>query len=125
MIGYPGETMEQMNRTIKFAIELNPDYLQFGITTLFPSTNIYKEALYNKFLENDFWRELAKNPPDKIVPPFASEKYTREELENILKKAYSKFYFRPGYIFKRLSKIRSLSEFTRQIKAGYQLAFGK
>ncbi|NTW33919.1 MAG: radical SAM protein [Bacteroidetes bacterium] len=125
MLGYPGETIEQMNRTIKFAIELNPDYLQFGITVLLPSTTIYQEALKNKFLKNDFWRELAKDPPETIIPPIASEKYSRDELEKILEKAYSKFYFRPRYLLKKLFKIRSFTQLARQLKAGFHLAFSK
>lgn len=118
MLGYPGEKMEQMIKTIEFAKELDPDFVQFGITALFPQTKIYKDALEDGFLKEDFWREASKNPREDIVPPLASRDYTREELESILNLAYRRFYLRPKYILKRLSKVGTFAEFRRQAKAG-------
>ncbi|OGS37969.1 MAG: hypothetical protein A2551_04370 [Elusimicrobia bacterium RIFOXYD2_FULL_34_30] len=123
MLGYPGETKEQINKTMKFAQKMNPDYVQFAITVLSPGTKIYEDALKTGFLKTDFWREVAKNPPDKILPPFASDKFKRQEMEQFLRKSYLKFYFRPRYIIKRLFKLISFTEFKRQVKAAYQLLF--
>ncbi|MCM2266182.1 MAG: B12-binding domain-containing radical SAM protein [Elusimicrobiales bacterium] len=121
MLGYPGETREQMLRTMAFARELDPDYVQFAITVLIPGTTIYDEALASGQLKSDFWREVAKNPPDLIVPPLASDKYGREFLEEMFRKAYRGFYFRPAYVLKRLKKISSLTELGRHIKGAFQL----
>ena len=33
MLGNPGDTIESIEKTIKFAIDLDPDLLQFNITT--------------------------------------------------------------------------------------------
>ncbi|MFH0948014.1 MAG: radical SAM protein [Elusimicrobiota bacterium] len=125
MIGYPGETKQQIENTMKFSKEIDPDFIQIGITTLFPGTKIYKDALENGFLKEDYWKKIAKNPPQKIAPPFASEKFSREELEKLLHEVYIKFYFRLGYMFKRLFKITSLTGLFRQIRTGLQLLSGK
>lgn len=125
MIGYPGETLKQIEKTIKFACELDPDYVQFGITILFPGTKIYADALTNGFLREEFWRNTAKNPPTKIVPPFASDKFERDELKKILERAYIRFYFRPKYLIKRIFKLSSWLEFRRQFIAGMHLLLGK
>lgn len=125
MIGYPKETKEQIMKTINFAKELDPDYVQFAITTLYPATKIYEDALNSKLLDTDFWKNVATNPPEKILPPLASDRFTRSELEDMLCYAYSRFYLRPQYMLKRLTKIKTFSEFFRQLKAGYQLLIGK
>ena len=36
MIGLPGETPEKARETIQFAINIDPDYAQFTITTPYP-----------------------------------------------------------------------------------------
>lgn len=124
MLGYPGETEEQMRQTIAFACDLDPDYVQFAITVLIPATKIYAEALASGQLKTDFWKEVAQNPPDLIVPPLASDKYDREFLEKMFSRAYRSFYFRPGYIFKRLRKISSLTELLRHARGAVQLFSG-
>jgi radical SAM superfamily enzyme YgiQ (UPF0313 family) len=125
MIGYPGETLEQIRATVKFAKELDPAYVQFGITTLFPGTKIYADALKSGFLKEDFWRKAAQDPKGPIVPPFASERFDRRQLEQLLRRAYISFYFRPRYLFKRLAALRSLTELRRHVTAGLGLLRGK
>ncbi|MFH0753821.1 MAG: radical SAM protein [Candidatus Omnitrophota bacterium] len=41
--GLPGETHETIQKTIDFARHLDPDTLQFSITTAFPGTQYYRE----------------------------------------------------------------------------------
>ena len=43
---------------------------------------------------------------------------TMDELQEIVIRAYKNFYLRPGYIWRRLIGLRSLSEFKRKAKAG-------
>jgi radical SAM superfamily enzyme YgiQ (UPF0313 family) len=124
IIGYPGETKEQIMKTINFAIELDPDYVQFCIAIMLPKTKIYNDALESEFLKQDFWKEVAKNPVDKIIPPLASNIFSRTELEKMFRYAYLKFYLRTRYILKRVSKVKNFTDFFRQIKAGFQLLSG-
>jgi len=41
--GLPGETQETIQKTINFALDLDPDSLQFSINTAFPGTKYYQE----------------------------------------------------------------------------------
>lgn len=125
MLGYPGETKEHIMRTIDFAIELDPDFAQFGVTVLSPGTKIYSDALANGQLKEDFWCNLARNPTGNPLLPIATDRFTREEMEEFLSLAFSKFYFRPSYLFKRLTKVRSFSEFRKQTAAGIYLWLNK
>jgi len=125
MLGYPGETKEDIEKTVAFAKELDTQYVQFGVVTYFPGIKIYTDALKSGAVKEDFWRNVAKSPPAKIVPPFASEIFTRAELERFLHDAYISYYFRPGYILKALFKIHSPLQLLRQLRAGYHLVSGK
>lgn len=42
MFGLPGETKESIKKTIDFALELNPDSVQFSIATPFPGSSYYR-----------------------------------------------------------------------------------
>ena len=45
ILGYPGETEEDMNKTIDFSTKLDADYSQYSILTPFPGTPVYSELL--------------------------------------------------------------------------------
>ena len=47
-----------------------------------------------------------------------------EELKNMERYAFRKFYLRPGYIIKRIMKIRSFEDIKRYIKGGTALVRG-
>ncbi|MFC1631920.1 B12-binding domain-containing radical SAM protein [Candidatus Omnitrophota bacterium] len=123
MLGFPEETKEDMRKTVSFAIELNPDFVQFSMTTLYPGTEIYQLAIDRGIVKNDFWRAFAEHPDKKVEPPLWTEHYSSDELMHILETAYSRFYLRPGYILKRLSKIRTPNEFLRHLRMGRKVIF--
>jgi len=50
VIGNPGETKEEINKTISFAKELQVDHCVFSIATPFPGTRYYEIALKNNYL---------------------------------------------------------------------------
>jgi len=125
MLGFPTETREDMLKTMAFARELNPDFVQFAITTLYPATDLYRWAQEKKFLKSDFWKEFSERPYQQLPPPLWTEDYSRDELLHILDSAYSSFYGRPGYILKRLSRIRTFPEFTRHLRMGWKIIFNK
>jgi len=53
IFGYPGETYEDMNATIRFAIRLDPDYAQSTILTPYPGTPIFQELKEKNLLATD------------------------------------------------------------------------
>ena len=118
MIGLPGETPELARKTIQLAIEMNPDYAQFSITTPYPGTQLWES--YEK------WGTLDKTFKDYHgwSPVFVPYGYkNREELLGMHREAFRKFYMRPKYILRRISRIRSFSELKRNLK-GIKLVKG-
>jgi len=120
MIGNPTETRDEILNTIKFAKTLKPDYCHFSVTMPFPATPLYELGL-EKGIFNDYWREFAANPAKDFVPQLWEENLSREELIGLLEHAYKSFYTRPGYVFKKMLKVRSFDEFKRKAKAGMRI----
>ena len=85
MFGYPGETISDMNETINFAVKLNPDYASFHIAIPYPSTKLY---------------ELTKST--EIFPEMYTKEHSEKDLKRVLRKAFTKFYFRSKYIISNL-----------------------
>ncbi|PLX16735.1 MAG: hypothetical protein C0601_09670 [Candidatus Muiribacterium halophilum] len=121
MIGSPTETEEDVEKTIDFALELDPDFVHVTITSPFPDTPLYAMALEENVIKRDVWREFAKNPTKDFVAPHWNRELSDETLHRLIKKAYKKFYMRPGYIIRRLLDLRSFSEFMRKAKAGIKV----
>jgi len=119
MIGYPGETMEQISETFSYIMKLEPDYAQVMVTKLAPATKLYRDALDKGVLTRDYWREFALNPVLGVNPPLATDRFKEEELDHIISRFYRKFYFRPKTMFGRMLKVESPRELKNLFKAGY------
>ena len=121
MIGSPGETRAQMAESLRLATELAPDYLHLAITTPFPETDLYRMGFDRGILKEDYWREFARDPKAGFTPRVWDEYLTRDELVELLHKGYKDFYLRPGYIWKGIKGLKSLSELKSKAKAGIKL----
>ncbi|MDP2909512.1 MAG: radical SAM protein, partial [bacterium] len=119
IIGSPSETEEEILATINFAKKLNPDFVHFTILTPYPATDLYRFGLETGVIKYDYWKEFAQTPSLDFSPPVWEEIFSKDELNKLLKKAYRSFYFRPGYVLKRLREVSSFKEFLA--KAGMAL----
>lgn len=95
ILGFPGETREEIDKTIDFSIKLNADYSQFSILTPFPGTPIYYELKEKELIDTENW--------DKYTVLESVIKYeelglSKKMVERKLAKAYLKFYTRPKYL---------------------------
>jgi radical SAM superfamily enzyme YgiQ (UPF0313 family) len=120
MLGSPGETSETIMETIDFAKRLDSDFAQFSITTPFPGTELYDmyKGEYEK--DGDWNKFIYAKVKDIDAPVFETELLSREDLKNLSKDAYKKFYMQPEYILKRLLTIKSLSDLKLNI-AGFRM----
>ncbi len=121
MIGNPDETMEDIEKTLKFAQKLDPDYVHFSITMPLPHTKLYQEALERGIIKEDYWQQFAKNPTQQFKVKYWEENFTSEQLEMIIDKAYKSFYLRSRYIIKSLMRLKSLGELWQKGKAALKL----
>ncbi|MBF0208626.1 MAG: radical SAM protein [Oligoflexia bacterium] len=121
ILGNPGESKKHILNTIKFAKRLRLDYAQFTIMTPYPHTKLYTDGLQKGIIKHDYWKNFAINPSSDFVTPVWEENLSKAELVDLLKKAYRDFYFRPRYLLKRVSELRSITDLLSKIKVFFLL----
>jgi radical SAM superfamily enzyme YgiQ (UPF0313 family) len=109
MFGFPGESKETIEDTIRFALELPLDYAQFTVLLPFPETEIYEH--YRARGLEDYWAEYTKDASKEREIELIDTEISRKEASRYLASAYKDFYFRPRIILKRFKKLRSIGEF--------------
>jgi radical SAM superfamily enzyme YgiQ (UPF0313 family) len=99
VLGFPGETEQTAQETIRFVKELNPDDVGFYVATPYPGTPMYEQVRKNGWLRvTDF------DKYDTAGPTFETPWLSMEKLAEIRYKAYQQFYLRPGYVFHMMRK---------------------
>jgi anaerobic magnesium-protoporphyrin IX monomethyl ester cyclase len=115
MFGSPNETPETIKRTIEFAKKLNPDFAQFSIATPYPGTELNRIATEKGCMPEDWDGYVYADLRSVRNSAFEISNINSEELRIWSKKAYTSFYLRWGYIWKKLKKIRSLDDLKANI----------
>ncbi len=101
IIGLPGDTRASMQKTIDFAIELDPMIANFSMMTPYPGTIVYEQVKQNgRFLVQDwedyvFFDQKARYEMGDL---------TAELMEEMYRKAYRQFYWRPKYVLRAMSR---------------------
>lgn len=118
MLALPGETPEMAKKTIDFAIEIDVDYAQFCITTPYPGTELFD------ICKNEGQLSLTYDDYSGHKSVFIPNGYKdAEEIRKMRSLAYNRFYFRFGYVWGRIKRIRSLSDITKYL-TGLKLLVG-
>ena len=120
VIGLPWETEETVEETIKFAIELNSDFISFYTATPLPGSRFYDYAKENNLFNSDTSFENAY-----FYPAVNTHTLTKDRVFELHKSAIKRFYLRPLYILKMLSRIRSFAEVKSYFTAGFNLLLRK
>lgn len=100
IFGMPHETEETMERTIRFALELEPDLAHFMIAAPYPGTRLW-EMLEEEGAEifSHEWSDLAIQDEKAH---FQLGTLTAELVERKWHEAYRRFYLRPSRLARRL-----------------------
>ena len=115
MLGLPNETPEIAEKTIEFALELDPDYANFNIFFPEPGTRLYELAV-------ESGRMISNKYLGRIVPVYLPDGYESvEQLHAMQGEAFKRFYFRPSYLASRVAGIRSWSEIQQYIDGAMML----
>jgi len=87
IIGTPFETVEDINKSIKFAKELRLDAIQVHFFTPYPGSNSYETWGGDYFFGNKF-------------SPYISLNFSYKSLEKLQKMFYRKFYISPDFVLR-------------------------
>lgn len=117
MIGLPFEkSKKDILDNINFLLKLDPDYVQFGILTLYPNTKVYDEAINKGLIKKDRWENFSLNPTKDFAVDHWEEFLSVTELVKLQMTAYLKFYLRPKYIFRSIFNTTSFYELKTKAK---------
>ncbi|AEC52607.1 methyltransferase [Pyrococcus sp. NA2] len=97
IIGFPDETREEVETTIRFAKKVGVDFAQFTIATPYPGTRLWAYAVEHNLLLTRNWRKYTT-----IDPVMKLKHFTPEQISRLLRKAYLSFYLRPKVLIRDL-----------------------
>jgi len=105
LLGYPGETEEEMSRTVRLARALNPTYASFHRISPYQGTPLY---------------DALGGSADDLFPAFAGSAEERRVVDRAVRRAFRKYYLRPRSMLSRLMR-SSPPSLWRQVRlfAGY------
>lgn len=96
IIGFPWEHAENMENTIRFAQELDTDFVQFSKPSIYPTTGLYKMCPPKGL---DPFREEAQFSSSKELN-YEHANFTYQELARLTRKAYRSTILKPCKLFK-------------------------
>lgn len=117
MMGFPGEDLERVKKTINLAIKLKPDTIQFYPVMVYPGTEAYEEYKKKGWITSQNFRDWI-TPEGLHNCVVRNETLTSSELVRLCDLARRRFYLRPGYIIYKLHQmIKKPAEIVRTVKA--------
>ncbi len=106
MVGFPTETMEEINDTINFGPKTRADFMGIHITWPQPGSILYDEAIKEGIIDKDiidkFVNKKTGYEAHSFWPVYLPKGITLKQLIDAKKRAYRKFYLRPIWILQRL-----------------------
>jgi len=115
MIGYPEETQEEIDNTIKLMKGLDADYMKTNIFIPYPGSQLYNQLLSTQKLRTDFWLELTKGK----IPPIRELIKTKVSISRLVK--LRNYMNRLPYLrlrgsnFLKINKIKSFEDIKRSL----------
>ena len=98
ILGLPGETKETIEESIKFACGLNVDTIQVSLAAAYPGTELYRQAMSNKWYDEKTLVRMDGTQASAIEYPHLRA----ADIEAGVKRFYSRFYARPTPILRLL-----------------------
>jgi radical SAM superfamily enzyme YgiQ (UPF0313 family) len=106
ILGFPGETRMDIEKTIKLSLDLDLVRANFFTYLPFPGTESYSKLKETGELEKVNWDRFYFTSA-----AYSPEGITHKELRALQRKAFLRFYLRPKIFLKNLSGIKSFRHF--------------
>ncbi len=107
IIGSLGETWETMQESLDFAIDLDVDFFQLSVSTPYPGTQLFKQALEEGRLESLDFKYYGQS-----LSLVRLDDLSADDLRKFERHAWRRFYLRPKVVFRQLARLTNL----RQVK---------
>lgn len=99
-IGHPGDTPETIERTIRFAMELDPNTIQVSVSHPYPGTEFFKYLQENGYIVSD----VMTDGSGRQLPNIKYPELSPEQIVSSVTDFYGRYYFRPRIILRIVKK---------------------
>jgi len=106
ILGYPGETMETINDTIALSLKLPLLRANYFTYLPLPGTESYHKLEETGEIKNIDWDNFYI-----MGAPYTPKGISREDLLEIKRKAFLKFYMRPRILIRNILGVKSFGHF--------------
>jgi hopanoid biosynthesis associated radical SAM protein HpnJ len=97
ILGLPGETPETIQRTIRFACEMEPETIQVSLAAPYPGTELYRQAQEHGWLQIETGELVDVHGIQSAAVNYP--KLSSAQIFNSVDEFYRRFYFRPRKMF--------------------------
>jgi len=115
LLGFPWETRQDIEKTIKFSIDLDANLSSYAPVILYPDTSLFKFMVKRKKIKSNAWDMFVQTG---IAPLSVPDGFPREAVFQFVKEAYKKFYLRREKI---LFAIKKLNFDAQMLKRTFQI----
>ena len=121
ILGYPGETRENLDRTIDYAVDLDPDFANFYPAVPYPGTELYAKAKRDGLLASEDWSRM-----EYSYYLLRGNGLDEPTVMAAINRARRRFFLRPGYLLRHSSDIVRLavSKWRVVLRVASQVVFG-
>ena len=116
IIGFPGETKQNMQKTVDFALQLKRDYdvgMHLFMATPSYGTRLYEDCKAKGYIQQDLtWNSFAEARQPKGMPLITTNEFTPAEVKEIATKALAEY--------KKLSLINHLKNPQKAFKTAFK-----
>ncbi|HEX7087890.1 MAG TPA: radical SAM protein [Vicinamibacterales bacterium] len=104
IFGYPGDTVESMNATIDYALELSPDFVNFYPAVPYPGTALYDKARREGLLRSEDWSRM-----EYSYYLLEGNGLNEDVVMSAITRAKRRFFLRPGYLARHIADLGRLA----------------
>jgi anaerobic magnesium-protoporphyrin IX monomethyl ester cyclase len=118
MMNVPGETPSEIETSIQFSREIDPDFLNFELIKPYYGTQLRKEIENNPDIKinSKMWEKWDKYSAGNHLY-YTQKGVDGKYLKNAYDRAVKKFYIRPRYILRMIFEIRSFKQLAAYVRA--------
>jgi len=96
IVGLPGETLESIERSVRFALALDCETIQVSIAHAYPGTEFYEYLQRHNY----FTADSMTDDQGHQLPNFEYPGLSRAELVQAVEHFYDRYYFRPHVVYR-------------------------
>jgi len=104
ILGYPGEDVAALDRTISYAIDLDPDFANFYPAVPYPGTELYNKAKRDGLLASEDWTKM-----EYSYYLLKGNGLDEKVVMDAVNRAKRRFFLRPSYLARHSGDVMKLA----------------